>query len=258
MLLAPLASLNSASLSPLNSTLPLPQWNKLPQPTPQKQTFKKPKVAISLLFATEYTIKKLSGNSLEYIAARQQTESRLEAFSTSLLVHFPLQKNWELSTGFFWQNTLEKLYWENFSTDFIQRDRQFYNQYITRKKTHYNRLSYFDIPLLLTYQKTKNKWNFGLTVGTFFNLRQQAKGEMLDPNLESGHFIQMENGIFKTRIAPSLVNSLQVSYQFHANGVVFLKPEGRFQMGSILRKDFEMSQKYGFLGIGLGVRWSLK
>ena len=218
---------------------------------------KKIKTSVSFFIAPEYALKKLSGQDEAYIQQRQQTESSLESFTYGILVHFPLKKGWTVATGLSYQKINEQLFWKDFSSALIQRDHQFYYQYWHREKVHFNSLHHLDLPLFLAYGKEKKHWIVGLQAGTFLNLIQKTKGEIIAPDLEHGHFIPMDGRVFKKRIAPTIAANFKLGYRLNTQLTVNMEPGFRFQTQSITVSDFQSKQGYAFVYIGFGLNWSL-
>ena len=221
-------------------------------------TSKKINTGASLYFSPEYAFKKLSSDQATYIAQRKASEKIVESWSVGFLYHVYLKNGLNFSTGINYQKTTEQLYWEQSQLALIKRDDQFFQQKTTRKKSHFNTLEHIDIPVFFGFQQQNNRFIYGIQTGVLFNLSQKAKGELLSTDLEPGQFIQMDQTIFKNRIAPSFAANLKIGFHLSPDVNISLSPGFKIQSNSITHPSFGVEQQYVFLNCGLGINWHIR
>lgn len=83
--------------------------------------------------------------------------------------------------------------------------------------------SYVELPLLIGYYKTINKWSFGLNTGVSVGLLTQSSGSFIDENLVSMHVAQSQQLVWNYLLSP------EFNYQF--NEKLYLGFQPFFRMG---------------------------
>ncbi|MDB9932222.1 PorT family protein [Flavobacteriales bacterium] len=83
--------------------------------------------------------------------------------------------------------------------------------------------SYVELPLLIGYYKTINKWSFGLNTGVSVGLLTQSSGSFIDENLVSMQVAQSQQLVWNYLLSP------EFNYQF--NEKLYLGFQPFFRMG---------------------------
>ena len=228
-----------------------------PHLTKIENVSKKINTSATIFYTPQYAIKKLNGSSPDYIQQREQHEKTLESWSAGALYHIHIKNGFELGAGLSYQKTVERFLWEQSSAGLVKREGRFFQQNTNRVKTHYNTLEHFDIPVFIGYQQLHNRWQYGIQASAIFNLFQKANGEILSPDLEPGHFISLNEHIFKKRTAPTFGADIKLGYRIMPGVNAIFSPGFKMQTKSITLSKYGAEQKYLFAYLQLGLNWGL-
>ena len=224
-----------------------------------------------------YAGKSLSDNNggevNDYIQARENTESYLEAFDAGLTVNVMHRKGYLASVGVNYSQINEKF---NFFTvtsttrfdsvpirinidsagmaDTIKAWRPITVQ-STEERLTYNSYRMVDIPIALGYHFFNGKWSYEVRAGVMFNLLFQQKGEILNDqliatNIESGD-------IFRSQVGLSVFGGVKILYPVNKRFSAFVEPVGRFNLKPVTVDSYALSQRYNQFGVRLGARLHL-
>jgi len=127
-----------------------------------------------------------------------------------------------------------------------------YNQKI------YNRYRFWEVPLLVGYEKTQGKWSYGVEAGVFVLFRINGDGQIRMP-LEIA-FESLNTSMQSTQVyqeSPSISYRIggRIERAFGEHLSVALSPYLRRYGTSVLLESNGVSQKYNIIGANLGVGW---
>lgn len=83
--------------------------------------------------------------------------------------------------------------------------------------------SYVELPLLIGYYKTINKWSFGLNTGVSVGLLTQSSGSFIDENLVSMQVAQSQQLVWNYLLSPE--------FNFQFNEKLYLGFQPFFRIG---------------------------
>jgi hypothetical protein len=225
-----------------------------------------------------YAGKSLSDNNIggeadEYIQARENTESYLEAFDAGLTVNVMHRKGYLASVGINYSQINEKF---NFFTvnsttrfdsvpvrinidsagmaDTVKAWRPVTIQ-STEERLTYNSYRMVDVPIALGYHFFNGKWSYEVRAGVMFNLLFQQKGEILNDQLVA---TSIESGdIFRSQVGLSLFGGIKILYPINKRFSAFVEPVGRFNLVPVTVDSYALTQRYNQFGVRLGARLHL-
>jgi len=148
-------------------------------------------------------------------------------------------------------------------TTYFQDSLQYFDTLTTMQKTFTdlsafrgrNTISYFEIPLSLTYILfQKSHFNLGISLGGSVGFLSQKSGFYLDESMQNTIDLKSSSIIRKTVFNGRL--GLQASYSFNPHSALFIEPQYRMSMQSVLNTPAGITQKYRSIGINLGYTYS--
>lgn len=118
-----------------------------------------------------------------------------------------------------------------------------------------NTISYVEIPLSLTYILIqKPHFNLGISLGGSVGFLTQKSGFYIDESMQN--IIDLKSSSI---IRKSIVNGrlgLQAAYAFNPNSALFIEPQYRLSMQSVLNTPTGTTQKYRSFGLNLGYAYT--
>ncbi len=252
----------ASTLRQLNTIRPIVSNNKLGpnisiinrksfQLKEEKSTLNK--FSITWLSGYDLANKKLSGIDRSYEQEREETETNLPSFSTEIQISCPLNNGVKLISGLSYQQINEKLLWERLDTGIlIRRDGQFYKQELQRVKTHYNRMEFWEVPILIGYDYSFGKWELGVNGGVYLNIHSSFSGEIRSSDLQSDTFISLADYSIHRGLGINPAFRLRLGYQIE-DWRVLLEPGFKIQGRSIIEPNMDFEQKYSFWSLRLGL-----
>ncbi len=117
------------------------------------------------------------------------------------------------------------------------------------KKKHY-RLRSLDIPVVLGYQWSFNRFTVGLEGGVLLNLQMRSTGSLLTDELT---FESLENGQqFKSNIGMSYLGGISVGFHLAPRHKIYANAKFRMIPDEVNAAPVLLSQKYDFIGANIG------
>ena len=214
------------------------------------------------------TLTNNSGDSDQdlYVDAREETESEWYAFTSTLRANMRYKSGLTFRAGLNYSQINEIFEFRNGSatqtiittvenpdgttttTTEVQEGELY-------KLTH-NRLKFFDIPLMIGFEKSVGKFTFGINAGASFNVQFSQKGDFLSELGEPVNF-NSDNpskvDYFKTKAGMSYIASAGISYQLSNNLDLHFEPHFRKFTAPVSEGAIE--QSYSNFGIQAGVRY---
>lgn len=229
-------------------------------------------------FGYIHTSKQLSANQNDvqnFIALRNETENTLEAIHASLTGEFAINSKLSILSGIDYTRINESFRFleidevsttevgEKFvlvgsgvnPTNFeLMGDINVSNVSLTDYEL-YNKYELIDIPLLLSYKWTEEKWSFGVQAGLVANVRLHGTGRILDSIQKIDEIEKIDH--LKDKLGLSF--SLNAILEYHLKpgfSVVFL-PRLRYFPNDFSREDYRLKERYQFIGADVGFRYYL-
>ncbi len=110
--------------------------------------------------------------------------------------------------------------------------------------------SYVELPLLIGYYKTINKWSFGLNTGVSVGLLTQSSGSFIDENLVSMQVAQSQQLVWNYLLSP------EFNYQFNEKLYLGFQPFFRMGLNNLsLSEPFDRSYYSIQFNAKIGVRF---
>lgn len=229
-------------------------------------------------FGYIHTTKQLTENQSDvqdFIDLRNETENTLEAIHASLTGEYAINSKLSIVSGIDYTRINESFRFleidevtstevgEKFvligdgvnPTNFNLRGEIDVSEISITDYQLYNRYELIDIPFLLSYKWTKNKWSYGVQAGVVANVQLNGKGRILD-TIQKSDDIENINHL-KSNLGLSF--SLHGILEYHlkpAFSVVFL-PNVRFFPNDFSREDYQLKERYQFIGTDIGFRYYL-
>jgi len=203
-----------------------------------------------------------------YLQVRRETEKALEYLHGSLLLGSRHRTGWYALTGLGYTRITEQF---SFSTTGTERDSvegitEIYinaegdsiftegmverTRHIIYRKRSYGSYTLLDVPLIVGFDREKGRWSFGAEAGVFFNISLKAKGDAVIENER----IRLEGtNWFKPSVGLSYYGSIRVGYALDEKTRISLGPTFRYvpDISDPDRNNFV--QKYGLLGVNIGI-----
>ncbi|NNF33557.1 MAG: hypothetical protein HKN68_05590 [Saprospiraceae bacterium] len=249
---------------------------------PECPTFgfnREPGIFFDLLYSHDMPSRTLEMKSQElsdYIDSRNNTESTLYSFSSSLRIAYISRSGLGLKTGFNYSQINEKF-------EYLDPDASLIRTIITIDTlilggvptvvkdtstiripgsldiTSYNRYRFFDIPILATYEAPLNdKFYYSFNGGVLINVAFSQKGRFLDPAEMPVWFTSSDPegyDAFKNSAGLSFFGSLGLHYKLNDHIDIILEPNFRFYAGSLTSEPYPLEQRWLTLGLSHGIRY---
>lgn len=209
----------------------------------------------------------------DYISARENTESYLEAFDAGIALSAIHRKGYLASVGINYSQIDEKLnyFLEETTTRFdsvvvrIEIDSAGRADSIrewrpitvnsTKQILTYNYYRMVDIPVSLGYQFHKGQWTFEVQGGVMFNLLLKKKGEIRHPS-NSGLVDFTDNDlVFKDRLGLTVFGGIKAIYPLTDRIGLYVEPHARVNLKSMTVDAYPLAQRYNQFGLHVGARW---
>lgn len=221
-----------------------------------------------------YTHKALSSNGDNgeldnYIEARKDTESALEAFEFGVALNLMHRKGFVASVGFNYSQINEEFNYlrtrretmfdsvvvrinidSTGQVDSIRDWRPVTIQYSEQVIT-YNSFRMIDIPVGLGYQFTSGKMVFEIQAGAMLNLAFIKEGEILSSGLD---VMEIDDTTFKTSVGLSGWLGVKALYPVSRRWSVYAEPIARFNVVPVTVDGYELTQRYNRFGLRVGAR----
>ncbi len=224
-----------------------------------------------------FTNRTLSLNNSEnqtYLNRRAATESVLETVQLGASVEFQHRSGFSIRTGMQWSRIAEKYQIEetttvanientlvsyslNMNQDTVNRtyDDIVRTSTITTTREGFNRYRLLDIPLLLGYHLKNENWSVGLETGILTNLSLSTKGYIYDENNELIDLATSQASFYKSSVGIGFYVGVTGRVALTDNTQITISPFYRKNAGSFTLSEGLLAQKYGWLGLNLGMRY---
>jgi hypothetical protein len=226
-----------------------------------------------------YAIKSLQEKNAEgsgYRALRERTESPYLSYSAGFRIGMGWNNGVAFKTGFNYSNINEKFSYTDPNSVQIKTittvkyiyDDQFNiidsiktteNVEIpgTNTVTQYNKITLYDIPLLVQYTiPGKRRLSYSLVLGPLVNLSLTQSGKILDPY--SNKLVKLEEAqIYKNNIGLSFYGGLGINYQLTKNVQMSIEPNFRWMPGSLTKVTHPVDQSYFLANVAAAIRYKI-
>ncbi len=234
---------------------------------------------LELYFSNDYAIKSLQEKNAEgsgYRALRERTESPYLSYSAGFRIGMGWNNGVAFKTGFNYSNINEKFSYTDPNSVQIKTittvkyiyDDQFNiidsiktteNVEIpgTNTVTQYNKITLYDIPLLVQYTiPGKRRLSYSLVLGPLVNLSLTQSGKILDPY--SNKLVKLEEAqIYKNNIGLSFYGGLGINYQLTKNVQMSIEPNFRWMPGSLTKVTHPVDQSYFLANVAAAIRYKI-
>ncbi|MCR9287016.1 MAG: hypothetical protein NXI23_06450 [Bacteroidetes bacterium] len=225
---------------------------------------------LDILIGPDYAIRNLRSKSpddVNYLKARETTESYRYAYSGGLRLSFLNRKGLALRTGLMYSQIAEKFEHNIGNAQQIniepipQADGTIlYDTTVVfgdRFITSFNRLHQLDIPIIVGYEVHYGKWAYGVNAGVNFNILFKQKGDFLAPDLTPQTFTSGDSEAFpafRKNLGISFYGSISMNYEINENLYFLFEPQFRYYQNSFSRSDYILDQQYFSVGVLTGLR----
>ncbi len=122
-----------------------------------------------------------------------------------------------------------------------------------------NTLRFFEIPLLLTFERQWGKFRVAVNGGAYLNVHFDAKGEVLSPATgDPAPFGQTGDAdvlpIFNQRATAAWYGSATLIYNLHSRYSLLIEPYVKSYPRALTNPDYDLQQNYWIAGLQAGVR----
>lgn len=223
-----------------------------------------------------YASKKLNAKEtvdVDFLQSRLATESMLETLHAGIYGQLTFHSNFNISLGFDFSRINEAFRFTEVSEEFsviqgvryvvtgngmnplginnigevAQLDRT------TTDYTVFNHYDLIDIPILLGYSWSKNKWTYGLQTGVIANLSFKGKGRILDSELKSVNL--SETSIFKQSLSLSYAVNVIFERKISELLSITFAPNFRYFPNEFTNDDYRLELRYQLVGADLGFKY---
>jgi nitrogen fixation-related uncharacterized protein len=221
-----------APLHPLVSEYTLSLDEKIPFVTPIKEN--QPSLSLQVYGILSMPYRQFSSNAGEiqpYLDSRKNRETMAQSIETGVLLNANLTPELSLSSGIGLQRITERFYWKNVKTEIVPvlSDTAYYylNQnkqrnYVadtvnaivtnTRIVKNYNTHTFFNIPLLVSYEQNMGPFSLKATAGPVLQFYQGYEGKIFDQNENFITGDELQNqGVYKNEVGFSLQGDLEIN-----------------------------------------------
>ena len=192
-------------------------------------------------------------------AVNPETKTSVGSFSINMRLTKPITKNLFIKTGLQFLQTRQSIIYTQQSVTrnaFVSTlsnnmaDTMRYSQISLQRplaKSVYNSIS---VPLLIGYQTSGTKINFGASAGAVINLVSWYRGDVPDGDyskmIKAGSTFKQNNGV-------ALYAGLLIGKEF-GNWQLFAEPHLQHTLSSITKSSASFRQKINSYGVGIGVK----
>ena len=215
--------------------------------------------------------RKLTENTGDYTTYRQKRDS-IEtaqfAVQAGAMLGYQFRNGIHIATGFRYERISEKATYDslgvgqisyvittNPNTGTTDTSAKVITDGVFRK-TRYNTISSFEIPIRLGYTMVLNRnWAIDLTASAGFNFATLTKQSILNPELALADNTEVSNSYFKNAYGWSAGLSVGVSRALSANTQIIVSAYGNYKTSPVTIKDYVLKQNYSTYGLNLAWRY---
>ena len=212
--------------------------------------------------------------SQELLSLRNETERSLE--TTHLGLNFSLghKSGLEFSTGIHYTRIAELFEYNDsrVTYDSIENAIKFYyinldeeqvpvygtipnHTTITETQKIYNYFHLIDIPLSVAYHYDMERFSIGLETAIFVNLALKTKGRIFDTDFSEIDVKANQETVYQSSAGMSFLVGLPLRYHLNDHMDLSVKPYWRKFPKNFAVNNYALEQRYGLLGLDLGMRW---
>ncbi len=213
----------------------------------------------------------LTENTGDYTAYRQKRDSLETAqfvVQAGAMVGYQFHNGFHVSTGIRYERISEKATYDslgvgqisyivtiNPSTGTSDTSAKVITDGIFRK-TRYNTISSFEIPIRLGYTMVLNRdWAIDFAASAGINFATLTKQSILNPELVLADNTDVSNSYFKKTYGWSTSLSVGVSRALSANTQIILNAYGNYKTSPVTTNDYVLTQKYSTYGLNVAWRY---
>lgn len=245
---------------------------KLSQPAIKNSWF-----SYSLSAGPNYNVSSLSGNNTEYLNIRNNNEKNAGAWSLDADVHYHY-KNFVITTGLHYSVVQQKRLYSKTYEEYSPEDSYYkydttwvyvydppyfgqavvssidsswvevYNEF-TIDNSGYNRLEYFEIPLMIGYQHRLSLFTIEANAGASFGFLNHSIIKV--PSLENFDEITEAKQINNNMI--NFMANIKLYYQLNRTTSVFVSPYFKQNLKSVNKSSYPIDQRFAVYGLNFGV-----
>jgi len=119
-----------------------------------------------------------------------------------------------------------------------------------------NRYRSIDIPILLGYQFGRGSLKVGIHAGAIINVSSWYEGVILDSSMAVVP-VQKGSQLYKSKVGLGLYAGVNVTKELSKDMSLFVEPYYKHSLDNITSEKMPYQQKFGTVGVLMGVRWSL-
>ncbi|HEX5625990.1 MAG TPA: hypothetical protein VFX48_08230, partial [Saprospiraceae bacterium] len=227
---------------------------------------------VDVYYAPELANRSLKGNdaiSNTYAQERAQSEKPIMSYSAGVRGSMVFANGLSLRAGLSYSNNTERF-------DFV-KERQTITREIKDKDGNvirteieelvildkmYNHYKYFDLPILIGYERDLKDFILSLNSGLAFNLSADQSGKIYKPDIKTVYELERSGeaneSIFRNNAGVSFIASVGLNYKYNERMMLLLEPSARYYLRSLSDASNPVSQKYLFLGMNIGVRYRIQ
>ena len=213
----------------------------------------------------------LAENTGDYTAYRQRrdsVETAQFALQVGAMLGYQFRNGFHVSTGIRYERISEKATYDslgvgqisyivsiNPNTGISDTSAKVITDGIFRK-TRYNTISSFEIPIRLGYTMVLNRdWALDFTASAGFNFATLTKQSILNPELVLADNTDVSNSYFKKSYGWSTGLSVGVSRALSANTQILVSAYGNYKTSPVTTTDYVLTQKYSTYGVNIAWRY---
>ena len=125
-----------------------------------------------------------------------------------------------------------------------------------KNKVEKNRYRSIDIPILLGYQFGRGSLKVGIHAGAIINVSSWYEGVILDSSMAVVP-VQKGSQLYKSKVGLGLYAGVNVTKELSKDMSLFVEPYYKHSFDNITGEKMPYQQKFGTIGVLMGVRWSL-
>lgn len=124
-------------------------------------------------------------------------------------------------------------------------------------KKIYNKFRIQEIPVLVGFNRTKGKWDFGIKAGILANLSVKTSGQILEDALSIINIEERQDQIFKSNIGIGYMAGISIHRQLRPNLQVGFSSYYKNYAADFTVPGYSLSEKYQIFGGSIGLKYSI-
>jgi len=225
-----------------------------------------------------YTIKSIEASipeNLGFRDARRKSERILETIHKGIYGEYALNSKFSFSIGIDYTRINEEFRFVEIDdeVDFVEGIKFVFNGQgvnhlsnsaltglvketttTTTDYTLYNSYELIDIPLLITYKYSKNKWSYGVRAGLIANLSFNGTGRILASEFKSEDLANQN--VLKNSIGLSYSLGLVLEHRINNSFSFVAVPSLRYFPNEVSAENYSLTQEFQFIGGDIGLKYS--